>query len=65
MTVEPITKHCISCREDGHTYLECPRVSFGALMCGAFGIPVLFGQTPEEAAAELAKIARAKASKGG
>lgn len=60
-----MAKYCITCHENGHTYLECPRVSFGALVAGAFGVPTLFGQTPEEALRELQQIETERAQRKG
>jgi len=34
-----ITKSCISCDKDGHTYLECEEVPFFGLVAVAFGLP--------------------------
>lgn len=33
-------KHCISCKQDGHTYLECKTLNFWGLVAGAFGVPM-------------------------
>lgn len=34
-----ITKSCVSCGEDGHTYLECKKVPFIGLVAETFGLP--------------------------
>lgn len=36
-------KFCITCKEDGHTYLECRKAPFATIFAGAFGLPDLFG----------------------
>jgi hypothetical protein len=33
-----MTKYCITCKQDGHTYLECPRVNFFDLFGSALGL---------------------------
>ena len=42
-----IIKECTTCGENGHTYLECPKVPFGFLMAGAFGVPMIDGGEAE------------------
>ena len=45
-----ITKFCITCEREGHTYLECPELSFGDILCSAFGIAnIPEGKTAQEA----------------
>jgi hypothetical protein len=39
-------KHCISCHQDGHTYLECESIPFGQLMAKAMGVPDIMGTIP-------------------
>jgi hypothetical protein len=36
-----ITKHCITCKQDGHTYLECPSLNFFDLFAASMGLPKL------------------------
>jgi len=57
-------KHCVTCDEDGHTYLECPRVNFGDLLMASFGMRPI-GTTPEALREELDKIERERDAKGG
>lgn len=37
--IKKITQFCISCNQEGHTYLECEAVPFFGLVAGAFGLP--------------------------
>ena len=54
--VDKVDKYCVTCKGSGHTYTECPRVSFGSLLCGAFGVPDLLGPPRELTITELQKI---------
>ena len=54
MSKKPIVKSCITCGEDGHTYVECPKVPFGFLMADAFGVPSLHND--EECRANLQQL---------
>ena len=53
-----MTKFCVTCKAEGHTYLECPRVDFFSLLEAAFGFePVpIGGQSRESLVRELAAI---------
>lgn len=51
-----LTPHCVMCREDGHTYMECPRVNFWDLTAGVFGLAMPSGKSTAEVAAELQKL---------
>lgn len=53
-----MTKFCITCKAEGHTYLECERVPFFNLFSAAIGVPVLCGKQPDELAEELRAIER-------
>lgn len=53
-------KHCLSCHQDGHTYLECPSIPFGSLIAHAFGVPDFLGPPPDQLAEEIAKAERYK-----
>ena len=55
-TERKIVKKCITCDAEGHTYDQCPKVPFGALMAGATGVTNILGDQ-EEAAQNLAEIA--------
>lgn len=37
--MQEITKHCVSCGEDGHTYLECNKIPFIGMVSELFGLP--------------------------
>ena len=42
--VDPlVTQNCITCGEDGHTYINCPKAPFAAIVAGAFGLPDITG----------------------
>jgi hypothetical protein len=56
MAVSEIERYCVTCKGSGHTYMECPRVSFTSLFCGAMGVPDLLGPPREQTIAELQKI---------
>ena len=38
-----IVPHCLTCRKDGHTYLDCPEAPFKSVFAGAMGLTDLFG----------------------
>ena len=40
---------CITCGEEGHTYLECPKVNFFDLFAASFGLPdITTGESADE-----------------
>ena len=44
-----ITKFCVTCEQDGHTYLECPEVSFLDMFMGSINMPNLMtGESANE-----------------
>jgi len=47
MADKEIVKHCITCEEDGHTYLECRKAPFASIVADAFGLPVAPPKPPE------------------
>lgn len=49
-------QHCVSCDEDGHTYLECQKLPFFSLAAYAFGVAPLGGPSREELAVEIQKL---------
>jgi hypothetical protein len=51
-----IEKHCLSCHQDGHTYLECQSIDFFGLISCAAQLP--FAVDKAKLAAELEKAAR-------
>jgi hypothetical protein len=52
------TKHCISCHQAGHTYLECQSIGFIDLIACAFQLPIAELVDKAKLAAELEKAAR-------
>ncbi len=55
-----MAKHCITCDQPGHTYLECDKVSFGSLFCGALGVVPIVGPTLDETAAGIIEIEKVR-----
>jgi hypothetical protein len=53
-----IAKHCISCHQAGHTYLECQSIDFFDLIACAFQLPITESVDKAKLAAELEKAAR-------
>ena len=56
-----MTKHCITCEQDGHTYLECERLNFFDLFSAAARLPsISTGESAQElqdrVKAELAQL---------
>jgi hypothetical protein len=49
-------KHCLSCHQDGHTYLECQSINFFDLIACAAQLPIAVDQA--KLAAEIEKAAR-------
>lgn len=43
-----LTKFCVSCKKDGHTYLECREQPFADMLCQAFGVPNLLTQQTKD-----------------
>jgi hypothetical protein len=53
-----IAKHCISCHQAGHTYLECQSINFFDLIACSFQLPIAELVDKAKLAAELEKAAR-------
>jgi hypothetical protein len=53
-----IEKHCISCHQEGHTYLECQSINFFDLIACAFQLPIVQSVDKAKLADELEKAAR-------
>ena len=51
-----LIKHCITCRKDGHTYLECPEVNFFSVFCGAVGVEPIIGPSLKDTSEGIARI---------
>jgi hypothetical protein len=48
-------KYCISCHQEGHTYLECQSIDFFDLIACAFQLPVAVDKAKLAAEIEKAK----------
>jgi hypothetical protein len=53
-----IKKHCLSCHQDGHTYLECQSIDFLDLIACSAQLPIAELVDKAKLAAELEKAAR-------
>ena len=59
-----LEKECVTCGGKGHTYLECPRVSFTDIVAGALGtVNFLSSKTPQEVEQELEAIRQEEQNK--
>jgi len=51
-----LSKECITCGKQGHTYLECPEVSFSSLFCGCLEIEPILGTSLVETRVGIEKL---------
>jgi hypothetical protein len=58
-------KFCITCEEEGHTYLECKKVGFFDLIAGCVGVPLPSGKTTEQLKKDIQDLAQKRDKEGG
>jgi len=55
-----LEKHCTMCDKKGHTYIDCPTVSFTSLFQCAMGVEPMFGPSSKETLDGLSEIEKQK-----
>lgn len=61
-----IEKYCITCKQNGHIYLECTELSFGDILQAAFGAPfgLPSGKPMEQYHADAERLSFTRATDG-